>query len=86
MSTPLVFVVPPAGGRVGAGGDWLPIAGPASPPSRSSRSPMDASSGQYRFAIGSSSAGKRVMICAPFGVTITSSSMRAAEVPSVAGQ
>ncbi len=47
---------------------------------------MDASSGQYRFAIGSSSAGKRVMIWAPFGVTITSSSMRAAEVPSVAGQ
>jgi hypothetical protein len=41
---------------------------------------------QYLLAIGSSSAGNSVMICAPPGVTMTSSSMRAAEVPSVAGQ
>ena len=41
---------------------------------------------QYLFAIGSSSAGKRVMIWAPPGVTMTSSSMRAADTPSVAGQ
>src|SRR5207237_947766 len=41
---------------------------------------------QYLLAIGSSSAGNSVMICAPAGVTITSSSMRAAEMPSVAGQ
>src|SRR5262245_38388344 len=41
---------------------------------------------RYRLAMGSSSAGKSVMIWAPFGVTITSSSMRAAETPSAAGQ
>src|SRR5919201_2083969 len=41
---------------------------------------------QYLLAIGSSSAGNRGMIWAPPGVTITSSSIRAAEVPSVAGQ
>src|SRR5436309_15510530 len=40
---------------------------------------------QYLLAIGSSSAGNSVMICAPAGVTITSSSIRAAEVPSAAG-
>jgi hypothetical protein len=34
------------------------------------------------LAIGSSSAGNRVMIRAPLGVTITSSSMRAAEMPA----
>src|SRR5438477_3451948 len=41
---------------------------------------------QYRLAMGSSSAGNSVMICAPPGVTMTSSSIRAADVPSVAGQ
>src|SRR3954464_13028129 len=41
---------------------------------------------QYLFAIGSSCAGKSVMILAPLGVSTTSSSMRAADTPSVAGQ
>ena len=41
---------------------------------------------QYGFAIGRSSAGYSVMIFAPFGVSTTSSSMRAADIPSVAGQ
>src|SRR5690349_2688412 len=36
---------------------------------------------QYLFAMGSSSAGNSVMICAPAGVTMTSSSIRAADVP-----
>ena len=40
----------------------------------------------YGFAIGSSSAGNSEMIFAPFGVRMTSSSIRAAEMPSVAGQ
>ena len=41
---------------------------------------------QYGLAIGSSSAGYSEMIFAPCGVRITSSSMRAAETPSLAGQ
>jgi len=41
---------------------------------------------QYAFAIGSSSAGKCVMTRQPLSVTTTSSSMRAAEKPSLAGQ
>ena len=41
---------------------------------------------QYAFAIGSSSAGKWVITLQPRSVTTTSSSMRAAEKPSVAGQ
>src|SRR5581483_9511725 len=39
-----------------------------------------------RPATSSSSAGKRVRICGPSAVTSTSSSMRAAERPSLAGQ
>jgi hypothetical protein len=54
--------------------------------SASSAAPPDSTAPQYLLAIGSSSAGKRVMIWASLGVTITSSSMRAAETPSVAGQ
>ena len=41
---------------------------------------------QYLFAIGNSSAGNCVMTRWPLSVTTTSSSMRAAEKPSVAGQ
>ena len=41
---------------------------------------------KYLLAIGSSCAGNSVMIFAPSGVSTTSSSMRAAETPSVAGQ
>jgi hypothetical protein len=41
---------------------------------------------QYLFAIGSSSAGNSVITRQPLSVTTTSSSMRAAEYPSVAGQ
>jgi hypothetical protein len=41
---------------------------------------------QYLFAIGNSSAGNSVMTRQPLSVTTTSSSMRAAEKPSVAGQ
>jgi hypothetical protein len=41
---------------------------------------------QYRLAIGSSSAGNSVITRQPLSVTTTSSSMRAAEKPSVAGQ
>lgn len=41
---------------------------------------------QYRFAIGNSSAGKWVITRQPLSVTTTSSSMRAPENPSVAGQ
>ena len=45
-----------------------------------------ASLGQYALATNSSSDGKRVMTCGPSAVTTTSSSMRAAETPSLAGQ
>jgi hypothetical protein len=38
-----------------------------------------------KFAIGRSSAGKRVITLQPVGVTTTSSSMRAAEKLSLAG-
>jgi hypothetical protein len=41
---------------------------------------------QYRFAMGSSSAGNSDMTSQPVGVTTTSSSIRAAEYPSAAGQ
>ena len=41
---------------------------------------------QYLFAIGNSSAGNSVITRQPLSVTTTSSSMRAAEKPSVAGQ
>ena len=41
---------------------------------------------QYRWLIGSSSAGNSVMTRQPLSVTTTSSSMRAAEKPSLAGQ
>ena len=41
---------------------------------------------QYRAAIGSSSAGNSVITRQPLSVTTTSSSMRAAEKPSFAGQ
>jgi hypothetical protein len=45
-----------------------------------------ATTAQYGFATNSSCAGKRVRICGPSAVTTTSSSMRAAEKPSDAGQ
>jgi Bacterial regulatory helix-turn-helix protein, lysR family len=60
-----------------------------SAPQRSSHGAADggtAAPGQYAFAIGSSSAGKRVITLQPVSVTTTSSSMRAAEKPSLAGQ
>ena len=41
---------------------------------------------QYRFAMGRSWAGNRLMTSQPVSVTTTSSSMRAAEKPSLAGQ
>ena len=41
---------------------------------------------QYSLATMSSSHGKSVMICGPAAVTTTSSSIRAADRPSVAGQ
>ena len=41
---------------------------------------------QYRFAIGNSSAGNSEITRQPLSVTTTSSSMRAAEKPSLAGQ
>jgi hypothetical protein len=44
------------------------------------------SSPQYSFAIGSSSAGKSEITTPPLSVTTISSSMRAAEKPSLAGQ
>src|ERR1700675_1185935 len=47
---------------------------------------MTVSIAQYRLAIGSSSAGNSVITWQPRSVTTTSSSMRAAENPSLAGQ
>ena len=44
------------------------------------------SPGQYGLATNSSSDGKRVMICGPSAVMTTSSSIRAADTPSLAGQ
>ena len=41
---------------------------------------------QYLWLIGNSSAGNSVITRQPLSVTTTSSSMRAAEYPSVAGQ
>jgi hypothetical protein len=41
---------------------------------------------QYRLAMGNSFAGYSEMIFAPSGVSTTISSIRAAEIPSVAGQ
>src|SRR5579871_986468 len=57
---------------------------------RDDRGPLRTAAGrgraQYLLAMGSFSAGNSEMICGPFGVRMTSSSMRAAEMPSVAGQ
>ena len=59
---------------------------PARPPAPSGTGCGTAPAPQYAFAIGRSSAGKRVITLQPVSVTTTSSSMRAAEKPSVAGQ
>ena len=58
----------------------------ARPPETGTAAALRRSRDQYAFAIGRSSAGKWVITLEPVSVTTTSSSMRAAEKPSEAGQ